>query len=64
MSPTSHCYLDYYQSEDPNEPLAFAGFINLPKIYSFEPIPENLTAEEAKYVGCTSKPLDRASTCW
>jgi hexosaminidase len=50
MSPTSHCYLDYYQSEDPNEPLAFAGFINLPKIYSFEPIPENLTAEEAKYV--------------
>ena len=38
--------MDYYQSEDPNEPLAFAGFINLPKIYSFEPIPENLTAEE------------------
>ncbi|MET3129028.1 hexosaminidase [Arcicella rosea] len=50
ISPTSHCYLDYYQSEDPNEPLAFSGFINLPKIYSFEPIPEGLTKEEEKYI--------------
>ncbi|MBB6002922.1 family 20 glycosylhydrolase [Arcicella rosea] len=50
ISPTSHCYLDYYQSEDPNEPLAFGGFVNLPKIYSFEPIPEGLTKEEEKYI--------------
>ena len=50
ISPTSHCYLDYYQSEDPNEPLAFSGFINLPKIYSFEPIPAGLTKEEEKYI--------------
>ncbi|MDR6563246.1 MULTISPECIES: family 20 glycosylhydrolase [unclassified Arcicella] len=50
ISPTSHCYLDYYQSEDPNEPLAFGGFINLPKIYSFEPIPEGLTKEEEGYI--------------
>jgi hexosaminidase len=50
ISPTSHCYLDYYQSEDPNEPLAFGGFVNLPKIYSFEPIPEGLTKEEESYI--------------
>jgi hexosaminidase len=50
MSPTSHCYLDYYQSEDPNEPIAFAGFINLPRIYSFEPVPDGLTAEEESYI--------------
>ncbi len=52
MSPTSHCYLDYYQSEDPNEPLAFGGFINLPKIYSFEPVPAGVSSQvEALILG-------------
>ena len=50
MSPTSHCYLDYYQSENPNEPVAFNGYINLAKIYSFEPIPAELNAAEKKYI--------------
>lgn len=50
MSPTSHCYLDYYQSDNPNEPLAFNGYINLERIYSFEPLPTELTEEEKSYV--------------
>jgi hexosaminidase len=51
MSPTTHMYIDYYQSQDTeNEPLAIGGYLPVEKVYSFEPIPEELTSEEAKYV--------------
>ena len=51
MTPTSHCYFDYYQSEDKeNEPLAIGGFLPLEKVYELEPVPGVLTDEEAKYI--------------
>jgi len=50
MTPTSFCYLDYYQSDHPDEPLAIGGLLPLEKIYSYEPIPEELTAAEAKHI--------------
>ena len=50
MTPTSHCYFDYYQSDHPDEPLAIGGFLPLEKVYSYEPIPEELNEAEAKYV--------------
>ena len=50
MTPNSHMYLDYYQSEDEKEPLAIGGFLPLKKVYSFNPIPKELTQEQAKYV--------------
>jgi len=50
MTPTSHCYFDYYQSENDKEPLAIGGFLPLEKVYAFNPIPSELTKEEAKYV--------------
>lgn len=50
MTPTSHCYFDYYQSDHPDEPLAIGGFLPLEKVYNYEPIPEELTEEEAKYI--------------
>lgn len=50
LTPTSHCYFDYYQSDNPNEPLAIGGFVSLEKVYGFNPIPEELTEEESKYV--------------
>jgi len=50
MTPTSHCYFDYYQSENDNEPIAIGGFLPLEKVYSFNPIPDELTKDEAKYV--------------
>ena len=51
MSPTTHMYIDYYQSEDrENEPLAIGGFLPVEKVYSYEPIPEELTPDEAKYI--------------
>jgi len=50
MTPTSHCYFDYYQSENEDEPLAIGGFLPLEKVYSFNPIPDELTPKEAKHV--------------
>lgn len=50
MTPTSHCYFDYYQSDDDNEPLAIGGLLPLEKVYHFNPIPEGLTIEEAQFV--------------
>lgn len=50
MTPTSHCYFDYYQADPETEPLAIGGFTPLEKVYSFEPAPEELTEEEARYV--------------
>ena len=50
MTPTSHCYFDYYQSENDTEPLAIGGFLPLEKVYHFNPIPDGLSAEESKFV--------------
>ncbi|MCR4030680.1 MULTISPECIES: family 20 glycosylhydrolase [Flavobacterium] len=51
MTPSSHVYFDYYQSTDAvSEPLAIGGFINLERVYSFEPIPDGLTENEKKLV--------------
>jgi hexosaminidase len=50
MTPTSHCYFDYYQSDNDNEPLAIGGFLPLEKVYNFNPIPKELTDEESKYI--------------
>ena len=50
LTPGSHCYFDHYQSDNENEPLAIGGFLPLEKVYSFNPIPEELTKEESKYV--------------
>jgi hexosaminidase len=50
MSPTTHLYLDYYQSDPVLEPKAIGGLLPLEKVYNYEPIPAELTPEEAKYI--------------
>ncbi len=51
MTPTSHLYLDYYQSEDrDNEPLAIGGFLPLETVYGYDPVPEVLSDAEAAHV--------------
>lgn len=50
MSPTSHCYLDYYQTQHPDEPLAIGGFLPLEKVYSYHPVPEELSEAEARHI--------------
>jgi len=50
MSPTSHCYIDYYQGDWRLEPIAIGGFVPLTTVYAYEPTPEALTPAEAKHV--------------
>lgn len=50
MSPGSHCYFDHYQGEPKNEPIAFGGYTNVEKVYSFNPIPKELSEDESKYI--------------
>lgn len=50
MTPTSHCYFDYYQSDSPDEPLAIGGFLPLEKVYAYEPTPAELSPGEARHI--------------
>jgi hexosaminidase len=50
MTPTSHCYFDYYQGDENLEPVAFGGKLTLSRVYSYNPIPKELTKEEGEYV--------------
>ncbi len=51
MSPTSHCYLDYFQSKNTEgEPPAIGGYLPLKTVYAFEPIPAELTEDEAQHI--------------
>jgi hexosaminidase len=50
MATSTHLYLDYYQSKSPLEPLAIGGLATLEKVYSLEPIPAELNADQKKYI--------------
>lgn len=51
MAPTSHTYLDYYQSRDTeNEPPAIGGFLPLSRVYEYDPIPAELDASNRNHV--------------
>ena len=50
MTPSSHVYIDYYQSHAAFEPLAIGGFLPLEKVYSYEPTPTELKPDEAKHI--------------
>jgi hexosaminidase len=51
MSPNTHCYFDYYQSEDrAHEPPAIGGFVPLEKVYAFEPVPAELSPGQAAHI--------------
>jgi hexosaminidase len=50
MAPNTYTYFDYYQSRDPGEPLAIGGFLPLEKVYEFNPVPAELTSEEARRI--------------
>ena len=50
MAPTTHCYLDYYQTRDTaGEPLAIGGYLPVEKVYLLDPY-EMLTADEQRCI--------------
>lgn len=50
MTPGEYCYLDHYQADPKNEPLAIGGYLTLEKLYGYEPVPAILSKDEAKYI--------------
>jgi hexosaminidase len=50
MTPGSHCYFDHYQGDPSLEPLAIGGYTTLKKVYHYEPIPQELSAEEGELI--------------
>lgn len=48
MAPTSHTYFDYRQA--PDETGLGRNVIDIRKVYAFEPIPAELSAEEARHI--------------
>lgn len=50
MTPGKYCYLDAYQDAPNTQPLAIGGYLTLEKAYSFEPVPDSLTTEEAALI--------------
>ena len=50
MSPHQKYYLDYWQADPFSEPLAMSGPTTLRTMYEYEPIPEVLTPQEARYI--------------
>lgn len=50
MTPGGYCYFDHYQANPEFQPLAFGGFTTLKKVYFYEPVPEELSSEEAKHI--------------
>src|SRR6185295_19625822 len=49
MTPTTYVYLDYSQTKK-EDSLTIGGYINLEKIYNYEPLPKELNAEQASYI--------------
>lgn len=50
MCPQTHVYLDWRQSPSADEPVPIAHVRTLEDVYRFEPVPEELTPEEARHV--------------
>lgn len=54
MTPTKHCYIDYHQINNAREvPAVIYAYLPLTRVYELEPVPSELTKEEAKHIlGC------------
>ncbi len=50
MAPTSYLYFDYYQGNPEEEPLAIGGNLPLRRVYTYDPIPKELTPAEARSI--------------
>jgi hexosaminidase len=51
MTPTTHCYFDYYQSTNrAAEPHAIGGFLPLDQVYSLEPVPAKLQPQYQAHI--------------
>jgi hexosaminidase len=50
MAPAKYCNFDQYQTNPKTEPLAVGGMLTLEQVYNFEPVPKDLSRQEARYI--------------
>lgn len=51
MTPHRYCYFDYYQWRNRNrEPLAAPGYLPLSMVYTYNPVPKDITEQQAKHI--------------
>ncbi len=50
MAPSNVLYLDYLQTDSPNEPPGRPATIELHQVYGFEPVPKALDAQQARHI--------------
>lgn len=50
MTPQTHLYFDYYQSDPRTQPKAIGGYSNLENVYSYKPLPEGLASDKARHI--------------
>ncbi|MET0815896.1 MAG: family 20 glycosylhydrolase [Pseudoxanthomonas sp.] len=50
MAPSSELYLDYLQTDSPNEPPGRPALIPLQQVYAFEPIPAALPTDQRSHI--------------
>jgi len=50
MAPSSELYLDYLQTDSPNEPPGRPALIPLKQVYAFEPVPAALPADKRSHI--------------
>jgi hexosaminidase len=50
MTPGNWCYFDHYQDTSKSEPLAIGHYTPVSEVYSYEPLPPQLSPAEAKHV--------------
>jgi hexosaminidase len=50
MTPGNWCYFDHYQDTSKTEPMAIGGLTPVREVYTYEPLPAQLSADETQYV--------------
>ncbi len=50
MSPGSYCYLDQYQDAPHTQPEAIGGYLPLKKVYSYNPVPNDIDSTKAQLI--------------
>lgn len=50
MTPGGYMYFDFYQADPKTQPEAIGGYTPVKRVYSYEPVPEELTPEQAKHI--------------
>lgn len=50
MTPGEFCYFDAYQDAPYSQPEAIGGYLPLEKVFSYDPIPNDFTIDEAKFI--------------